>query len=108
MQYNIIQSIHLIIVIIIIVSIFLPNKKLKEFVLSLLILLIIKYLSGYERCGLTEIEYIMKGEKYQEGFLYRIIKPIVTIPESYFKNFLFVIHCVYIYILFKQIKQIRI
>jgi hypothetical protein len=103
MQYNIIQSIHLIIVIIIMISIFIPNRWFKQFILSLLILLLIKYVSGYEKCGLTELEYLIKGEKYKEGFLYRIIKPIITIPETYFKNFLFVIHCVYIVILFKQI-----
>jgi len=105
MLYNIIQIAHVIIITIIIISLFYPNKKLKEFTLSLLILLMIKYLTGYQKCGLTEIEYLLKGEQYKEGFIYRIVKPIITIPESYFENYLFILHTLYIVILFYQLKQ---
>jgi hypothetical protein len=104
MLYNIIQYIHVIIILIIILSIFYNNIKLKEIVLSILILLMIKYLTGYDRCGLTEIEYLLKGEKYKEGFIYRIIKPILTIPEQYFENYLFILHSLYIIILIIQLK----
>jgi len=104
MLYNIIQYIHVIIILIIILSIFYNNIKLKEIVLSILILLMIKYLTGYDRCGLTEIEYLLKGEKYKEGFIYRIIKPILTIPEQYFENYLFILHSLYIIILITQLK----
>lgn len=104
MLYNIIQYIHVIIIFIIILSIFYNNIKLKEIVLSILILLMIKYLTGYDRCGLTEIEYLLKGEKYKEGFIYRIIKPILTIPEQYFENYLFILHSLYIIILITQLK----
>jgi hypothetical protein len=93
-----------IIILIIILSIFYNNIKLKEIVLSILILLMIKYLTGYDRCGLTEIEYLLKGEKYKEGFIYRIIKPILTIPEQYFENYLFILHSLYIIILIIQLK----
>jgi hypothetical protein len=93
-----------IIILIIILSIFYNNIKLKEIVLSILILLMIKYLTGYDRCGLTEIEYLLKGEKYKEGFIYRIIKPILTIPEQYFENYLFILHSLYIIILITQLK----
>jgi hypothetical protein len=103
MLYNIIQLIHTIIILLIIISIFYPNNKLKELSLSLLILLMIKYLIGHQRCGLTEIEYLLKGEKYKEGFIYRIVKPMITIPELYFENYLFIIHSLFIIILFHQI-----
>ena len=104
MLYNIIQYILVIIIFFIILSIFYNNIKLKEIVLSILILLMIKYLTGYDRCGLTEIEYLLKGEKYKEGFIYRIIKPILTIPEQYFENYLFILHSLYIIILITQLK----
>jgi hypothetical protein len=104
MIYNIIQLIHIIIILLFIISLFYPNKEFKKIILSVVILLLIKYILGYERCGLTEIEYLFKGERYKEGFIYRIIKPIIVIPESYFKNCLFIIHLIYITILYYQIQ----
>jgi hypothetical protein len=47
-----------------------------------------QYITNYGKCGLTELEYIIKGKKYQEGFLYRLIKPIIVIPEKYFNIYI--------------------
>lgn len=104
MLYNIIQIIHIILIITIILSLFYPDKKLKELILSLLILLMIKYLTGHQRCGLTEIEYMIRGEQYEEGFIYRIVKPMITLPEKYFENYLFIAHSLFIIILVYQLK----
>lgn len=104
MIIRIIQLLHLILVVIILLSIFLPFIEIKHYSLVLLIYILIQYLTNYGKCGLTQIEYYIMGEKYQEGFLYRLIKPIITISESYFDNYLFILHIIYIIILAYQLE----
>ena len=99
MIVKIIQSLHLLLVLIVIFSIFIKNKKLKSNVFVFLIFL----LFHYGKCGLTEFEYLFTQEKYKEGFLYRLIKPVITMPEKYFDKYLIVLHLVWIIILYYQI-----
>ena len=103
MLTNIIRIIHFIIVLLVLISPFIKNYILKKLVFVFLIYLLIQYISGYEKCGLTILEYAFMKEKYQEGFMYRIIKPIIQIPEKYFDNYVLFIHFVYIYILYLQL-----
>ena len=103
MLANIIKIIHLILVILIVSSPFIDSIYIKENVLVFLIYLLFQYVSGYQRCGLTQLEYYAMGEKYQEGFLYRLITPIISIPENYFDQWLIVIHIMYIFILILQL-----
>lgn len=102
---QIIHIIHIIIIIILGISPFIPNKKIKECSFTFLIFLLFQYLTKYKRCGLTSLEYMIIGKKYEKGFMYRLITPIITIPESYFNEYIFYIHILYIIILYNQIKN---
>ena len=62
-------------------------------------------MTNYGKCGLTELEYLFKGEKYQEGFIYKTVKPIITVPENYFNNLLYIFHILWIGILWKQLTK---
>jgi len=99
-----IQIIHVIIVIGNIISVIIPNRTYKKICLTLLLLMLIKFLSGSTKCGLTEIEYQLKGESYKEGFIYRFVKPIITMPEKYFTYYLWFYHCLWILILSYQLS----
>jgi hypothetical protein len=105
MLSNIINFIHLILVLVIISAPFIDNNIIKKYVFTFLIYLLFQYLSGYEKCGLTELEYLVMGEKYQHGFLYRIINPLIKIPEEYFDKYLFFVHLIYIIILYNQLNK---
>jgi hypothetical protein len=105
MLANIIKLIHLIIVFLVAIAPLYPNRLLKKTVFILLLYLFFQYISGYERCGLTVLEYVIMGEKYQEGFIYRLINPIIKIPEKYFEQYLFYLHSIYIVILYMQLKD---
>ena len=104
MLTNIIKFVHLIIILLILIAPFINITILKKLVFVFLIYLLIQYISGYEKCGLTILEYTFMKEKYQEGFMYRIIKPIIQIPEKYFDNYVLFIHLVYIYVLYLQLQ----
>ena len=104
MLIKIIKLLHLLLILTIVSSIMIPNKQLKEFIFTLLIFIFIQYITNYGKCGLTEIEYLLKGEKYQEGFIYRLIKPIITISEKYINMYLYWFHILWILILGYQLK----
>ena len=99
----IIRIAHIIIIVSILLSILIPNCCFKKLILTLLIFLLIQYLIGYEKCGLTQLEYHILKEKYQEGFLYRLINPLIKIRQDYFYHGIWYIHCFIIVILMYQI-----
>lgn len=111
MIHNLIWLLHFILVTVIFSSIFLYGKSrivsnIKNISFAFLIYLLLQYATGYSKCGLTEFEYYIKGEKYQEGFLYRLIKPVINKPEKYFYRKLFIFHIIWIIILGYQINII--
>jgi len=100
-----IQLLHLLLVLGVISSIFIPNYKVKQLALTLLIFLFIQYITNYGKCGLTELEYLIKGEKYKEGFIYRLIKPIITVREEYFDKYVYIVHILITLLLYYQINK---
>ena len=100
---NIIKILHLILVIFIIISPCIDSREIKINVLIILVYLLFQYLTGYNRCGITELEYYLMKEDYKEGFLYRIINPVIKVPEKYFDNWLYIFHIIYVIILINQI-----
>ena len=107
MIIKLIQSIHLLLILLLCSSIFIPIHKVKELSLTLLIFMLFHYVTNYGKCGLTQIEYLIMGEQYQEGFMYRLIKPIISVPEDYFNKHFFWIHLLYIIILIYQLNIIE-
>jgi hypothetical protein len=106
MIIKIIQLVHFFIVILLISSVFIPNYQLKKYAFTFLIFIFIQYITNYGKCGLTELEYVFKGEKYKEGFIYRIVKPIITVPEKYFENYLYLTHITWASILALQLVKL--
>lgn len=101
----IIKIIHLVLVIFILIAPFVNNIQIKINVFIILCYLLFQYLTGYNRCGLTVLEYYVMGKEYEEGFLYRLITPIIKVPENYFDKCIFGIHLIYIIILMLQLNQ---
>ncbi len=102
---QIINLIHWILISGLVISVFVDNYQWKKLALTLLIFILAQFITNYGKCGLTELEYLFKGEKYQEGFIYKTVKPIITIPENYFDNLLYFVHILWIGILWKQINS---
>jgi hypothetical protein len=99
-----IRFIHLILIITIIFSIFIDNNKIKEFTLYILLILLLQYITNYGKCTLTQLEYLIMQENYKNGFLYRLINPVINIDEKYFDNSYYIIHVLLIIILIYQLK----
>jgi hypothetical protein len=102
---KIIQLLHLILIISILSSVFIPKLEIKKLSLTFLIFIFAQFITNYGKCGLTELEYAIRGEKYTEGFIYRLVKPIITVPEKYFDQHLYWIHVLWILILGYQLSR---
>jgi len=105
MLHKIIQLLHLILIITIFISVFIPDNKLKKMSITLLLFIFIQFITNFGKCGLTELEYAIRGEKCNEGFIYRLVKPIITVPEKYFDQQLYWIHVLWILILGYQLSR---
>ena len=105
MLYKIIQLLHLILTITILISVFIPNLKLKKMSITLLLFIFFQFITNFGKCGLTELEYAIRGEKCKEGFIYRLVKPIITVPEKYFDQHLYWVHVLWILILGYQLSR---
>ena len=102
--YYIINFLHIILILFLSLSVFIDNYKIKQMAFILLILIFGQYITNYGRCGLTELEYLFMRERYQEGFMYRLVKPVITLPENYFNKYYYVLHILWICILWFQIR----
>ena len=99
----IIILLHLFLFITLLSSIFISNYTLKELSLIMLLFLLLQYLSNYGKCTLTQLEYMIMGENYKEGFLYRLINPIIKRDENYFNYYYYIFHLLWIIILIYQL-----
>ena len=98
-----IRLFHILLVFGLLISIFVKKITYKFVSLFIFIYLLARYITGNDRCGLTMLEYRYMKENYQEGFIYRIIKPIITTPENYFDNHMFILHIIWTIILIGEI-----
>lgn len=101
---TVIKVVHLMIIIGIVAAVFVKSCVWKTIALTLLVFLMIQYICGFEKCGLTELEYYVLGEsKYQQGFIYRLVNPLIKVPEKYIYDGKFIIHLLLIGILTWQV-----
>jgi hypothetical protein len=100
---TLINIIHLLLILLIIASPFINNHTLKLNVLVLLFYILYQNVIGTGQCGLTKIEYLIMGRKYEQGFLYRIIHPMFNLPEKYFDSYVIIIHITLMLILLYQV-----
>lgn len=99
---TIIRVIHVFLMVSLAIAPLVPSNRYKTFALTFLLYLVIQYITGYQRCGLTILEYMFLGETYKSGFLYRLINPLITINECYFDYGMHIVHAIYIFILLWQ------
>jgi hypothetical protein len=81
---NSIRLFHFILIIFLLISPYFSKEYCKN---SLVILIYIFYkwkVNG--SCGLTNLEHKLTGKKEEDGFIYRIVNPYLSIRETTFKK----------------------
>lgn len=100
-----IQALHLALVVGVVVSPFIPVLLYKQYALAFLLFLVLQFFLNHGECGLTTIEAVVLGEKRVDGFLYRLINPIVRFNHTEFYHYIRLYHATYILILIGQIQS---
>jgi hypothetical protein len=98
-----IQALHLFLVVGVIVAPFVPSFEYKQYALAFLLFLVLQFTLNHGQCGLTEIEGFVLGEKKVDGFLHRLITPVIQFNHSEFYNYVRIFHGVYIFLIVGQL-----
>lgn len=102
-----IKIIHLLLILFVILCPFVTNnKQLIHTNITLLFYFLFKWIINDEKakCGLTQLEYYISGKEYEDGFIFRIIKPLVYIEEKTFNDVLLIIVILLLLLNLKMIK----
>lgn len=81
---ELIRIIHLAIVISVVVSPFIDNKYFKQQIIMLLLYILFRNLTGYNKCGLTELESKLSNKPIETGFIYKLVAPFSNISKYEF------------------------
>jgi hypothetical protein len=87
----------------ILVSPILDNIQLKKIALILLGFIILHFLTRYGKCGFINIERYFLKDKFRDGFLFKLIKPVISYKKNMFYHDFFPLMLIYFFILFTQI-----
>ena len=78
---------------------------LKKVILIFIMFLCLQYVTKYGKCGLINIERFFLKEKFKEGFVYRLIKPIVCYKQNIIYKHYFPLIIIYMIILYVQLEK---
>jgi hypothetical protein len=101
---NIITIIHIIFFYAIAFSPLYKNIEYKKLILIILIFLVIHFLMKYGKCGLINLENYIRGDDIHNGYLFKLIKPVICYKRNIFYKYFFII-LIYIFILYYQIRE---
>jgi hypothetical protein len=83
------------------------DYEIKKIILFMMIFLVLQCITKYGKCCLINIEKFFLKEKFKEGFIYRLIKPIICYKQNIiYKNY-FKLIIIYILVLYIQLKNAK-
>lgn len=93
---DLIRTIHLLLVTFIITAPLTQCKTLITTNIVLLGYLSLKWLTGNDICGLTELEYRISGKPYGQGFLYRLLNGVIKLKENKFDKIVIIVTVIWL------------
>jgi hypothetical protein len=86
---------------------FVSDDFVKIISFILLIFIVLHFITKYGKCGFVNIERYFLGKDFRKGFLFRLVKPIISYKNNFFYENLFWLMLIYIFILYYQINEKR-
>ena len=65
----------------------------------------LQFIVKYGKCGLVNIERFFLGNEFRKGFLFKLIRPVISYKHNPFYSQYFKLLLVYIFILYVQTDQ---
>lgn len=100
---QIINYLHLFLLIFLMISPFVNDCGLKMNAFIFITFIIFHFITKYGKCGIINIERFFLKDDFKNGFFYNLIKPVISYKNNIFYNNLFNLLVVYAIILFIQI-----
>lgn len=100
---QIINYIHLILLVCLMISPFVDDCGLKLNAFILITFIILHFITKYGKCGIINIERFFLKDDFKNGFFYLLIKPVISYKNNIFYENLFSLLVLYSIILFIQI-----
>jgi len=88
---NIIRFIHILIVLFVIFVPFINNIDLLHYHLLFVPFIILRWIFNYDKCNITIIEQKLRNCKKDEGFIYKILKPVYKPPKEHLIIYIYII-----------------
>jgi len=85
---NIVSIIHLLLILFVLFAPLSSDREILTLHVKIAVSLILKWLLNF-KCAFTELEYLLRGIKKEEGFIYSILQPIVSINEYKFNYLIY-------------------
>lgn len=101
----IILLLHIIIFYFFALSPVIDNCRIKFISLILITFFTLQLSTKYGKCGLINIEKYFLKEKFKNGFVFRLIKPLICYKKNAIYKHYFLIMLIYILVLYIQIKN---
>lgn len=100
---NIILLCHIILLYGIALSPVINDCHYKNLILVFLLFILLQFTLKYGKCGLINIERFFLKEKFKQGFVFRLIKPLICYKRNPFYSQFYYLLLLYIFILFTQL-----
>ena len=101
----IILLLHIIIFYFLALSPVIDDCRIKFISLILIAFITVQLLTKYGKCGLINIEKYFLKEKFKNGFVFRLIKPIICYKKNVIYKHYFLVMLIYILVLYIQVKN---
>lgn len=102
---DIILFCHITLFYILALSPLIKDNNLKKLILVLIMFFCFQYVTKYGKCGLINIEKFFLKDKFKQGCVYRLIKPIICYKQNIiYKNY-FTLIIIYMVILYIQLEK---
>jgi len=88
---NVIRFIHILIILFVLFAPFTNNIHLLQYHLLFVPFIVLRWIFNYDKCNITIIEQNLRNCKENEGFIYKIIKPIYKPPKEHLIIFMYLI-----------------
>ena len=107
---DIILLFHIILFYIFALSPLITDCYIKKLILILMMFLSLQYVSKYGKCGLINIERfviekVLEKKNFKEGFVYRLIKPLICYKQNIIYKNSFSLIIIYMVILYIQLEK---
>lgn len=88
---NIVNVIHLAMILFGVIGPFTNNRTVLKLSLQLIIFVLFHWITKFGKCQLTELEARLRGQPRDQGYIYKILQPIINVREHHLNYVIYIV-----------------